>query len=150
MLMSNTFLRTHIIDIADLKFRHSKRFRLSRKAYNQHTDNLIIDYHPSVYIRFEDEFQQERLLIRWSWTLLIFTLSFLNLLLSLFFLEQPYLVFPFICISVVLFIFGIISKKQCDNFSFNIDFSHIMITEDTVNNVRIQLLEKQNQSPSKN
>ena len=139
-----TFLRTHIIDISNLQLRHSKRFRLTHKQYNQISDRMIIEQEPYVYRRFEDDFNGERLLIRWSWTLLIFALSFLLLLSSLFFLYNQLISYSLILLSILLFLTGIFCKFRNERFTWNIDFSRHMITDEIINKVREDLLTQQN------
>lgn len=135
------FLRTHKVNIWNLKFRKSRCFRFkNQNARKIFTNKLIIEYEPSVYRRFEDEYNREVLKIKVSWSIAVFTLSFLLVLPAFLFLTNPYVSFSVMGISIVLFLTAVYLKRKYIQFAYNIDFVRTLITDNVVLAARDELL----------
>jgi hypothetical protein len=138
--MDSDFLRTHEINILNLRFRLFERFRFkNRKEYTRFTNKLILQQEPYVYRRFEDEYCQERLQVKVAWTVVAFLFSFVFILFWGLFIHNFIISYWLLGISVILFFTAIFLKKQYVQFANKIDFTRMVITDDIIIKVKEEL-----------
>jgi hypothetical protein len=131
------FLRTHEINILKLQFRHSQKFRFkNKKEKNNIEDNMILSLEPHSYMRWNDEFNQESLKIKLSWVVVANFTSFIFLSFTFFNHHNQIVAYSLIVLSVFTFILGRIMMHYAKKFSFNIDFTKQLLSEDVIKSTR--------------
>lgn len=136
----DNFLRIHEINIWNLKFRKSRQFRFrNQKARDKFTNKLILEYEPSVYRKFEDEFNRDLLHIKVSWTIVAFILSFTLALAAFVFLTNPKTSHSIAGISIIFFLTAIYLKNRYIRFAHDIDFIRTLITDDVISKAKKEL-----------
>lgn len=139
--MEDDVLRLHELSIWNLKFKHSKRFQFrNREDYTQFTNQLIVNYEPYVYRRYEDEFNIERLFIKISWNIMVFSIAFLLLIIAFLFLSNHPISYLFLLISILCFVLGVLLKRNYIKFAFQIDVAKELLTDELIEKVKEDLL----------
>lgn len=138
--MEDEILRVHEVNLWNLKFRHSKKFQFrNRKEYTRYTNQLILNFEPYVYRRYEDEYNRERLLVKMSWTVMVFFVSFILLLIAFLFLYNPLVSYLIFTLSTLSFVSGVLLKRNYRKFAFNIDAARQLITDELIERVKQDL-----------